>query len=242
MHCLCLWHLVLHLESAEEALGKIPAWLPLQTQDISPQVLEENSRLCNTKTNDKVDWRLIRSLSITTSINVSPLCLINLRLSAFSVLLPNTELNISFRVLQTVQSSASAQPFLCWNSYYLHHFIVTKSFFTFSCIQHPLPTSVGATSIFWCWLHTLSQFTKCGNILPIFFIYVRVFIKSALSKLTCDSYRLISARILMQHDLMLKFPLFLRKTLVWLPRLQKCESPSRRCLQVQTLFIMLQTA
>lgn len=127
-------------------------------------------------------------------------------------------------------------------SYYLHHFIVTKSFFTFSCIQHPLPTSVGATSIFWCWLHTLSQFTKCGNILPIFFIYVRVFIESALSKLTCDSYRLISARILMQHDLMLKFPLFLRKTLVWLPRLQKYESPSRRCLQVQTLFIMLQTA
>lgn len=119
MHCLCLWHLVLHLESAEDALGKIPAWLPLQTQNISPQVLEENSRLCNTKTNDKVDWRLIRSLSITTSINVSPLCLINLRLSAFSVLLPNTELNISFRVLQTVQSSASAQPFLCWNSFIL---------------------------------------------------------------------------------------------------------------------------
>lgn len=111
MHCLCLWHLVLHFQSAEEALGKIPAWLPLQTGDISPQALEEYSRLWKTKTNDKVDWGLIRSLSITASINVSPQCVINLRLSAFAVLLPNTELNISFRVLQTVRSCSALKFF-----------------------------------------------------------------------------------------------------------------------------------
>lgn len=197
-HCPCLWHLVLHFQSAEEALGKIPAWLPLQTQDISPQALEEDSRLCKTKTktNDKVDWGLIRSLSITTNINVSPLCLINLRLSAFAVLLSNTELNIYFRVLQTVQSWLLYSPFCAEiPSYYLHHFIVRKFSFTSSCSQHPLPFSVGAASVFLCLLRTLSQFTKCGNILPIFFIYVRVSIKSALSELTCESYGLISGRI-----------------------------------------------
>lgn len=83
----CLWHPVLHFQSAEDILRKIPAWLPLQIQNTSPPVLEEDSRLCQTKANDSVGGWLMRPLHITKSVE----CLISSHQSTFSCLFSNME-------------------------------------------------------------------------------------------------------------------------------------------------------
>lgn len=148
-----LWQPVLHFQPAEDTLKKIPAWLPLQMQP-SPQALEEDSRPCQTKKNDNLYRWLMRSLKIAKSINLSPLCLISSRLSAFSCLFPNTEFYFLSVVLQTFQFLLLQSPF-CTEipSCYAHHFIVKLFFFNFSCSQHPSTPFIRAACRFWCLPH-----------------------------------------------------------------------------------------
>lgn len=121
----CLWHPVLHFQSAEDILGKIPAWLPLQIQDTSPPVLEEDSRLYQTTANDSVGGWLMRPLHITKSIE-SP---VSYKLTSvyFQLLIPKHGIWFSI--------SSSRNRFLLLHSYfytgtpsyYIYHFIVKDS-------------------------------------------------------------------------------------------------------------------
>lgn len=121
----CLWHPVLHFQSAEDILRKIPAWLPLQIQNTSPPVLEEDSRLSQTKANDSVGGWLMRPLHITKSVE-SP---VSYKLTSVYFQLLILKHGILF------SNSSSTNRFLLLHSHfytgipshYIHHFIVKGS-------------------------------------------------------------------------------------------------------------------